>query len=84
MNWSMVGGKRHYELYGINGFKVRKDDIMESKDFENLKKEYIKGYKKRLISRFEDMSKRETLLIGSNVTQEDLLMQLIGTIVKTD
>lgn len=57
---------------------------MESKDFEDLKKEYIKGYKKRLISRFEDMSKRETLLIGSNVTQEDLLMQLIGTIVKTD
>lgn len=57
---------------------------MESKDFEDLKKEYIKGYKKRLISRFEDMSKRETLLIGSNVTQEDLLMQLIGTIVMTD
>lgn len=57
---------------------------MESKDFESLKKEYIKGYKKRLISRFEDMSKRETLLVGSNVTQEDLLMQLIGTIVMTD
>lgn len=35
-----------------------------------------------LIRRFEDMAERGTLLIGPNVTQEDLLMQIIGTIVK--
>ena len=36
----------------------------------------------KLINRFEDMANRETLLCGRNVTQEDLLMQIIGTIVK--
>lgn len=36
----------------------------------------------RLISTFEDMANRGTLLIGNNVTQEDLLTQIIGTIVK--
>lgn len=35
-----------------------------------------------LIAKFEDMANRGTLLIGSKVTQEDLLMQIIGTIVK--
>ena len=34
----------------------------------------------KLIARFEDMAKRESLLIG-NVTQEDLLIQIVGTIV---
>ena len=36
----------------------------------------------KLINRFEDMANRGTLLCGRNVTQEDLLMQIIGTIVK--
>ena len=36
----------------------------------------------KLINRFEDMANRETLLCGRNVTQEDLLIQIIGTIVK--
>lgn len=36
----------------------------------------------KLINRFEDMANRGTLLCGKNVTQEDLLMQIIGTIVK--
>lgn len=36
----------------------------------------------KLISTFEDMANRGTLLTGANVTQEDLLMQIIGTIVK--
>lgn len=35
----------------------------------------------KLIARFEDMAERETLLTGDNVTQKDLLMQIIGTIV---
>ena len=35
-----------------------------------------------LIESFEDMAKRGTLLIGDKITQEDLLMQIIGTIVK--
>ena len=36
----------------------------------------------KLINRFEDMANRGTLLCGRNVTQEDLLVQIIGTIVK--
>ena len=36
----------------------------------------------KLINTFEDMANRETLLCGRNVTQEDLLIQIIGTIVK--
>lgn len=35
-----------------------------------------------LINTFSDMAKRETLLARGGVTQEDLLMQIIGTIVK--
>lgn len=34
----------------------------------------------KLIARFKDMAKRESLLTG-NVSQEDLLIQIIGTIV---
>ncbi len=36
----------------------------------------------KLIARFSDMAKRETLLTGCDVEQEDLLIQIIGTIVK--
>lgn len=36
----------------------------------------------KLINKFTDMANRGTLLCGRNVTQEDLLMQIIGTIVK--
>ena len=36
----------------------------------------------KLINRFSDMAKRGTLLTGHNVTQDDLLSQIIGTIVK--
>lgn len=36
----------------------------------------------KLINTFEDMANRGTLLCGRNVTQEDLLIQIIGTIVK--
>lgn len=35
-----------------------------------------------LIKTFEDMANRGSLLIGPNVTQQDLLMQIIGTIIK--
>ena len=38
---------------------------------------------KKLIERFEDMAKRETLLARGGVKQEDLLTQIIGTIIKT-
>lgn len=36
----------------------------------------------KLINKFTDMANRGTLLCGRNVTQEDLLVQIIGTIVK--
>lgn len=36
----------------------------------------------KLINRFEDMANRGTLLCGKNIMQEDLLIQIIGTIVK--
>ena len=36
----------------------------------------------KLINIFTDMANRGTLLCGKNVTQEDLLIQIIGTIVK--
>ena len=35
-----------------------------------------------LIGKFEEMANRGRLLTGDNVTQEDLLMQIIGTIIK--
>ena len=34
----------------------------------------------KLIKKFEDMAKRKTLLTGKDISQEDLLMQIIGTI----
>ena len=37
---------------------------------------------KDLIDIFEDMAKRESLLAGGKVTQEDLLNQITGTIIK--
>ena len=36
----------------------------------------------KLIETFTDMANRGTLLCGKNITQEDLLIQIIGTIVK--
>lgn len=36
----------------------------------------------KLIEKFTDMSNKDTLLIGKNVTREDLLIQIIGTIIK--
>ncbi len=36
----------------------------------------------KLINTFEGMANRGTLLCGRNVTQDDLLVQIIGTIVK--
>lgn len=36
----------------------------------------------KLIKAFSDMAERESLLCGRCVTQEDLLIQIIGTIVK--
>lgn len=36
----------------------------------------------KLIDTFTDMANRGTLLCGKNITQEDLLIQIIGTIVK--
>ena len=36
----------------------------------------------KLIERFRDMKNRGTLLTGSDVTQEDLFIQIVGTICK--
>ena len=36
----------------------------------------------KLIKTFEDMAKRESLLARGSVTQEDLLIQIVGTITK--
>lgn len=38
-------------------------------------KQMIETYK--LIETFSDMAKRGTLLVGNNVTQEDVLIQII-------
>lgn len=35
----------------------------------------------KLIETFSDMADRESLLTGRNVSQKDLLMQIIGTII---
>ena len=37
---------------------------------------------KRLIETFTDMANRESLLVRRGVTQEDILIQIIGTITK--
>ena len=36
----------------------------------------------KLIERFNEMARRESLLIGKQVTQDDLVCQIVGTIVK--
>lgn len=36
----------------------------------------------KLLKEFEDMASRRTLLTGRDVTQTDLLIQIVGTIVK--
>lgn len=36
----------------------------------------------KLIERFDDMARRESLLVGKQVTQDDLVCQIVGTIVK--
>ncbi len=36
----------------------------------------------KLINRFRDMAKRESLLARGGVSQEDLLIQIIGTIAE--
>ncbi len=36
----------------------------------------------KLINRFRDMAKRESLLARGGVSQEDLLIQIIGTITE--
>ena len=38
---------------------------------------------KKLIKTFEDMANRESLLARGGISQQDLLMQIIGTIVKS-
>ena len=52
--------------------------------YEEMGRANVKDFAERLIAEFEGMAARETLLIGSNATQEDLLMQIIGTIVKIE
>lgn len=46
------------------------------------KRETKKIDRDKLIETFSDMAKRGTLLCGEGVTQEDILNQIIGTIVK--
>ncbi len=36
----------------------------------------------KLIERFNEMARRESLLVGKQVTQDDLVCQIVGTIVK--
>ena len=59
--------------------QFRKDNTMDK--FEAIGNANIKDYKQNLIKRFKDMAERGTLLTGSNITQHDLLIQIIGTIV---
>lgn len=59
--------KKKYERW-ICGMEVAESQNMISAD--------------KLIDTFTDMANRRTLLCGKNITQEDLLIQIIGTIVK--
>lgn len=60
-----------YVPTGSDGIKM--EEATESENMISAEK---------LINKFTDMANRGTLLCGRNVTQEDLLMQIIGTIVK--
>lgn len=59
-----------------NRWMCKMCEMTETSENENL----ISADK--LIETFTDMSNRGTLLCGKNITQEDLLIQIIGTIVK--
>lgn len=56
-------------------------NIKDGKSNVESQKEYISINK--LINTFEDMAKRGTLLARGGVSQQDLLVQIIGTIVHT-
>lgn len=60
--------------------KVEKENIFEN---NTDKSEDMFVNVNEIIKKFSDMADRGTLLTGENITQEDLLMQIIGTIVKS-
>ena len=60
--------------------KVEKKNIFEN---NTDKSEDMFVNVNEIIKKFSDMADRGTLLTGENITQEDLLMQIIGTIVKS-
>lgn len=75
MCWNIGGEDDEDEWYIPDGWKRITTSESKPKQENNFDID-------KLISTFEDMANRGTLLTGANVTQEDLLMQIIGTIVK--
>lgn len=59
--------------------KVREEALNEIKGNDMEIKTEVNVEK--LIARFEDMAKRNSLLTGGSVTQKDLLIQIVGTIM---
>lgn len=47
--------------------------------YSNMVNSKVDAFK--LIKRFHDMSERATLLTGPHVTQDDLFIQIMGTII---
>lgn len=62
----------YFEILELNGQPVAVDNNIKIKEEVNVKK---------LIEKFTDMADRGSLLTG-DVSQEDLLVQIIGTIVR--
>lgn len=63
---------------------ILREEIVEEKveSKEDLEEDNTLIDPKNLIDVFTDMASRGTLLCGGGVTQKDLLIQIIGTIVK--
>ena len=63
----------------LKPYKISEIDENKKEKRKNKMKEEINV--KKLIEKFDDMAKRETLLARGGISQQDLLMQIIGTIV---
>ena len=68
--------------YGIDD--ENKLYVVTKDEYERLKGKVMKLKTEvnveRLINRFEEMANRDALLVGEDISQEDLLVQIIGVI----
>lgn len=69
--------KVHMDVNGLRKIIVKESQVADILGMSVKKEINVK----KLIKKFDGMAKRESLLARGDITQQDLLMQIIGTIV---